>query len=122
MYQGESLLFLRHKIPDHDNSCRYDRKTHWIERSLTEKPCILIVDDNADVRKALSAYLSILSWLKGICVASNGEEALESEPPDMILMDIKMPVISGLETTRLIKKHWPAIKIINLTPYPDYQT
>jgi DNA-binding NarL/FixJ family response regulator len=85
---------------------------------------ILIVDDSTHVRKALSAFLSTLSWLKVVCEASDGEDALkmiESQPPDMILMDVKMPAISGLDATRLIKKRWPGIKIIILTLYPDYR-
>lgn len=90
---------------------------------MDKKPRILIVDDNAHVRKALSAYLSTLNWLKVACEASDGQEALEkveSQAPDLILMDIQMPAISGLEVTRIIKKRWPGIKVIVLTLYPDY--
>ncbi len=90
---------------------------------MAEKFRILIVDDSAHVRKALSAYLSTLNWLKVVCEASDGEEALEiveSQPPDMILMDVKMPAISGLDATRMIKKRWPGIKIVILTLYADY--
>ncbi len=92
---------------------------------MAEKLCILIVDDNAHVRKALSAFLSTLHWLKVICEASDGLEALEKieiQPPDLVLMDIQMPAISGLEATRIIKERWPTIKIIVLTLYPDYQS
>jgi DNA-binding NarL/FixJ family response regulator len=90
---------------------------------MPEKPRILIVDDSTHVRKALSAYLSTLSWLKVVCEAADGQQALEmieSQTPDMILMDVKMPAISGLDATRVIKKRWPGIKIIILTLYPDY--
>jgi DNA-binding NarL/FixJ family response regulator len=91
---------------------------------MAEKPRILIVDDNTHVRKALSAFLSTLNWLKVICEASDGEEALgaiEKQTPDIVLMDVQMPIIGGLEATRVIKKRWPKIKIIILTLYPDYQ-
>jgi DNA-binding NarL/FixJ family response regulator len=91
---------------------------------MAENPRILIVDDSTHVRKALSAFLSTLSWLKVVCEASDGEDALkmiESQSPDIILMDVKMPAISGLDATRIIKRRWPGIKIIILTLYPDYQ-
>lgn len=91
---------------------------------MAKKPRILIVDDNTHVRKALSAFLSTLDWLKVVCEASDGEEALEKiekQAPDVILMDVQMPVVSGLEATRVIKERWPEIKIIILTLYPDYQ-
>lgn len=90
---------------------------------MAERSRILIVDDSTHVRKALSAFLSTLSWLQVVCEASDGEEALqmiENQPPDMVLMDVKMPAIGGLEATRMIKKRWPEIKIIILTLYADY--
>jgi YesN/AraC family two-component response regulator len=91
---------------------------------MAVNPRILIVDDSTHVRKALSAYLSTLSWLKVIYEASDGEQALElieNQSPDMVLMDVKMPAINGLDATRIIKRRWPGIKIIILTLYPDYQ-
>jgi DNA-binding NarL/FixJ family response regulator len=91
---------------------------------MTEKKRILIVDDSTHVRKALAAFLSTLTWLKDVDEASDGEDALkmlESLAPDMILMDVKMPALSGLDATRMIKKRWPGIKIIILTLYPDYE-
>jgi DNA-binding NarL/FixJ family response regulator len=91
---------------------------------MAENPRILIVDDSTHVRKALCAFLSTLSWLHVVYEASDGEDALkmiESQSPDIILMDVKMPAISGLDATRIIKRRWPGIKIIILTLYPDYQ-
>ncbi len=92
---------------------------------MDEKPRVLIVDDNPHVRKALCAFLSTLKWLEPVREACDGGEALEEvekQTPDLILMDVKMPDISGLEATRMIKERWPGIKIIILTLYSDYQS
>jgi DNA-binding NarL/FixJ family response regulator len=56
--------------------------------------------------------------------ASNGQEAVrlvEEHRPDVVLIDARMPVMDGLEATRLIKDRWPGIKIIVLTMYPAYR-
>lgn len=85
---------------------------------------LMIVDDNPHARGALSAYITTQDWLTVICEASNGEEAVEkikSNTPDIVLMDIRMPVMDGLEATKIIKKNWPQIKIVILTMYPDCQ-
>ncbi len=90
---------------------------------MDKKNRILIVDDNTHVRRALSAFLSTLSWLKVVCEAADGQDALEKikdQSPDLVLMDIQMPILDGLEVTRRIKQGWPGIKIIILTLYPDY--
>lgn len=57
--------------------------------------------------------------------ASNGREAIEkikSSPPDIVILDMQMPIINGLEATRIIKKRWPNIKVIALTMYQNYQS
>jgi len=87
------------------------------------RPRILIVDDNPRARRALSAFLSTLNGFKLICEASNGEDAIEKvkdETPDVILMDIEMPVMDGLRATAIIKERWPRIKVIILTLYTEY--
>jgi DNA-binding NarL/FixJ family response regulator len=85
---------------------------------------ILIVDDQPRARQGLRALLSTVPQVKGIREASNGQEALqiaiESEP-DVVLMDVVMPTMDGLEATRQIKAQHPAIKVIVLSMYGDYQ-
>jgi YesN/AraC family two-component response regulator len=86
---------------------------------------ILIVDDNRRARNGLSAYISTQEGLKVICEASNGEDALariESQIPDLVLMDIQMPVMDGLSATQIIKKRWPHVKVIILTIYTEYES
>ena len=76
---------------------------------------ILVAEDN-DSNYMLMTY--ILKNHYELLRARNGQEALEkamSEKPDMVLMDIKMPVMDGLEATRLIKAKMPDMVVIALT-------
>ena len=86
---------------------------------------IMIVEDNLHARHALKALLSQKSGMNITAEASNGQEAIQKihkQIPDVILMDMQMPVMDGLEATRIIKAKWPQIKIIILTMYPDYRS
>lgn len=92
---------------------------------MDEKLQLMIVDDNPHARKALTAFISTQNRLSVVSEASNGEEALENikrRPPDIILMDVHMPIMDGLQATRIIKNRWPKIKVIILTIYADYKS
>ena len=83
---------------------------------------IMIVDDHLVVREGLKQLLEIDGNIEVIAEASNGLECLqllENVFPDVIFMDVKMPGISGIETTRLICQKYPRVKIIMLTIYED---
>ncbi len=85
---------------------------------------ILIVDDQPRARQSLAAVLQ--SWLHpaAIIEAETGEEAIsrtEQSQPDVILMDARMPVMDGIEATRLIKTKWPGTHVIVLSIYPEYR-
>jgi DNA-binding NarL/FixJ family response regulator len=85
---------------------------------------IMIVDDTPRARQALAAFLSLKVGIQNIAQASNGMEAIKSiksHLPKIILMDVQMPIMDGLEATRIIKKCWPTIKIVILTMYPYYR-
>jgi DNA-binding NarL/FixJ family response regulator len=85
---------------------------------------VMIVDDHLVVREGLKQLLEIDNDIKVIAEASSGLECLqllERVSPDVIFMDIKMPGISGIETTRLICQRFPYMKIIMLTIYGDGQ-
>ena len=83
---------------------------------------IMIVEDNLRARCALKALISQQAGIRVTAEASNGREALQSiqeQAPDVVLMDVRMPVMDGLETTKAIKVKWPRVKIIILTMYPE---
>ena len=85
---------------------------------------VLIVDDTARARQSMKALLEVWHPLEEVREAANGTEALELAEkfrPDIILMDARMPRMSGLEATRLIKAKCPRIKIIILSVFTDYQ-
>lgn len=79
---------------------------------------ILIADDHPHARKAILAMLEDDPYFSIVGQAKNGKEAFEMSQqlnPDIILMDIEMPVINGLEATKIIKEKSPFIKIIILS-------
>jgi two-component system, NarL family, response regulator LiaR len=83
---------------------------------------ILIADDHPLIRQALRLKLQSQSDFKIIAEASNGEEAVKLALkllPDVIILDISMPKINGLEVTRQIKAKSPSIKVLVLTVHSD---
>ena len=85
-------------------------------RRMTTK--ILLVDDSEPVRWDLCTVLTLSGDLEIVGEAANGLEAMrltESLQPDVVLMDLEMPVMNGYEATRLIKALCPSCRIIALT-------
>ncbi len=83
---------------------------------------VLIVDDDALIRDGLKILLEIEEDFLVIGTASNGQEAFEmcrKERPDLVLMDIRMPVMDGVLGTKLIKSHFKDIKVVILTTFKD---
>jgi DNA-binding NarL/FixJ family response regulator len=83
---------------------------------------ILIVDDQALFREGLRTLLSVQAGLEVVGEAGNGEEALrlaDAEKPDIILMDLQMPVMDGAVATRRLKARQPDAKVIVLTTFDD---
>ena len=79
---------------------------------------LLLVDDQRLMRDGLRTLLELEPDLEVIGEAENGEIALKLFPelsPDVVLMDIRMPVMDGVEATRLIKERWPEVRVIVLT-------
>jgi two-component system response regulator NreC len=86
------------------------------------KTRILIADDHALVRQGIASFLKMSADYEVVGEAADGVEAIEAVKkykPDVVLMDISMPKLGGLEATVEIKKINPAIKILVLTQYED---
>jgi len=83
---------------------------------------ILFVDDHEMVRIGVTSYLSSQPDIEVIGEAENGKQAVQLAlelKPDVILMDLVMPVMDGIEATQNIIKEWPEAKIIIVTSYLD---
>jgi DNA-binding NarL/FixJ family response regulator len=81
---------------------------------------IIIADDQAQARHALKAVLANWPEIEVTAEAANGKEAVdlvERYKPDTVLMDVRMPVMDGLQATRWIKSHWPQVRVVVLTMY-----
>ncbi|MHA7965900.1 response regulator transcription factor [Paenibacillus sp. CAU 1782] len=85
---------------------------------------LLIVEDQELILKSLGIVLGMTPGIDVVGLAENGQTAIEKAEalqPDIILMDIHMPVMNGVDATIIIKKRWPQIKIIILTTFQDIE-
>ena len=85
---------------------------------------VLIADDHAIFREGLRQILEDVPDLQVVDEASRGQEVLdkiEKNDYDLILLDIAMPGLSGLETLKLIKGRKPKLKVLILSMYPEEQ-
>jgi DNA-binding NarL/FixJ family response regulator len=92
---------------------------------MVEHMQVLIVDDQPRARQSLKALLTTWPRVEEIREAASGQEAVhlvEEAQPDVVLMDVRMPEMDGVEATRLIKARWPQVKVIVLSMYADYRT
>lgn len=83
---------------------------------------VAIADDHKIFRKGVILSMRHYSNIKFILEAENGQELLdkiEEFKPDVVLMDLRMPVKDGIETTRYIKEHYPTVLIIVLTMHEE---
>lgn len=83
---------------------------------------IIIAEDQSLLRDSLKSYLENNEAYNVITTASNGEQVVdlcEKVKPDIIIMDVKMPIMDGLEASRIIKNRYENIKIIVLTLYEN---
>jgi DNA-binding NarL/FixJ family response regulator len=83
---------------------------------------VLICDDQRVVREGLAAILSTEPEIEVIGLAGNGQEALDLVPetePDIVLLDLKMPVMNGIQATQHLRSAYPEVYVLVLTTYAD---
>ncbi|MFU1796556.1 response regulator [Paenibacillus azoreducens] len=85
---------------------------------------ILLVDDQPIITESLQRILEQQQGFAVVGTAAQGQEAIkqcELHRPDVVLMDVRMPVLDGLEALRQIKQNWPEIRVVMLTTFDDMQ-
>jgi two-component system, NarL family, response regulator LiaR len=83
---------------------------------------VLLVDDHSQIHRALSVMNTIYDDLELVAHASNGREAIalcEEHQPDVIIMDVIMPEMNGIDATRVIHERYPAVKVLALSSFQD---
>ena len=83
---------------------------------------ILVVDDHARLRQTLRSMIEDCDYMTVVGEASNGLEAIHAVPdahPDVVVMDINMPVMNGIEATKRIKAEFPDVAIIGLSVHNE---
>jgi DNA-binding NarL/FixJ family response regulator len=85
---------------------------------------VLVADDHAILRDGIRSLLESQEDILVVGEAENGMEAIEfvkACPPDIVLMDISMPQMNGLEATRFIRDHFPRVKVLVLTQHDNHE-
>lgn len=88
---------------------------------------VFLADDHRVVRRGLGAYLELVGDMVVVGEAADGRQALDriaelesgEDVPDVVLMDLKMPVVDGIAATRQIKSRWPEIEVVAMTSFVE---
>ena len=86
---------------------------------------VVVVDDQPLIREGLTTLLELADGIEPVASASDGEEAVAlcaRHRPDVVLMDLKMPVLDGVEATRRIRRGQPEVEVVVLTTYADEES
>jgi DNA-binding NarL/FixJ family response regulator len=91
---------------------------------VEEQVNVLIADHQRNTRRGLRALLEFSPFINQIWEARDGEAAIKviiEVKPDLVIIDLQIPVIGALCVTRWIQQYWPDIKVIILSMYPYYE-
>ena len=96
-------------------------------QQMTEKSPIrvVLVDDHAQMHRIIQVILSATKDIKLVGQGANGQEAIalcEQYQPDIALMDVVMPVMGGIEATKILHERFPTIKILVLSSFQDHES
>ena len=83
---------------------------------------LLLVDDSREVRALYRRLVAADEEIRLVGEAENGQQALEmvrDQSPDVVVMDVQMPVLDGIDATRMIKERWPGVSILACTAADD---
>ncbi|MEK9161936.1 MAG: response regulator transcription factor [Chloroflexota bacterium] len=92
------------------------------ELNLPTKVRVLVVDDQRLIREGIASLLSIQEGIEVVGMAADGQGAIEQAlalSPDVILMDVRMPVMDGVEATSAARSQLPACQVLMLTTFDD---
>jgi YesN/AraC family two-component response regulator len=100
-------------------------RSEWRQQTMVPQVRVLIVDDRIRSREGLRALLATSPEIEVVGEAANGQDAVrlvDEQQPDVVLMDIRMPGMNGLEATQYIKSRYPQVQVIALTLYTTYRS
>lgn len=90
---------------------------------MNARASILVVDDEEVVRRSYARILGQMDC--DARAAANGEQALQAmarQPSDVVLLDVRMPGLQGLDVLKAIKQRWPASEVVIITGYPTVES